>query len=179
MGNVDAAVDFSRLDSRALDVSADHRSVTVTLPRARLLEPRVDPARSHVVDRQRGLVDRVESLFEDNPTSERELYVLAQRKLAAAARAPGAGLVTSAERNTGTMLERMLRGLGFERGRGPLRIAPLARRASRQGVATRPLKLGRAAIPTRSSECRGDRSIGVACPGACRSSLRRSLPGGF
>ena len=114
MGNVDAAVDFSRLDSRALDVSADHRSVTVTL-RARLLEPRVDPARSHVVDRQRGLVDRVESLFEDNPTSERELYLLAQRKLAAAARAPGAGLVTSAERNTGTMLERMLRGLGFER----------------------------------------------------------------
>ena len=115
VGNVDAVVDFAGLDSRALDVSPDRRSVTVRLARARLLAPRVDPARSHVVDRQRGLVDRVESLFEDSPTSERELYLLAERKLAAAARDPASGLVPAAERNARAMLERLLRGLGFER----------------------------------------------------------------
>ena len=115
VGNVDAGVDFSRLDARGLDVSADRRSVTVTLPRARLLEPRVDPARSRVFERNRGLIDRLGSVFEDNPTSERELYLLAESKLAAAARDPASGLVPSAERNTRAMLERLMRGLGFER----------------------------------------------------------------
>lgn len=115
VGNVDAGVEFSGLDRRALEVSRDRRAVTVTLPRARLLEPRVDPARSRVFERERGLIDRIGSVFEDNPTSERELYLLAERKLAAAARDPAAGLVPSAERNTRAMLEGLLRGLGFER----------------------------------------------------------------
>jgi hypothetical protein len=115
VGNVDAGVDFSRLDSRALEVSPNRRAVMVTLPRARILEPRVDPARSRVFERERGLIDRIGSVFEDNPTSERELYLLSERKLAAVARDPASGLVPSAERNTRAMLERLLRGLGFER----------------------------------------------------------------
>jgi Protein of unknown function (DUF4230) len=115
VGNVDAGVDFSGLDARALDVSRDRRSVTVTLPHARLLEPHVDAARSHVVDRRRGLIDRVESVFQDSPTGERELYLLAQRKLAAAARDPASGLAPAAERNTRDILTRLLGGLGFER----------------------------------------------------------------
>ncbi len=81
VGNVDAGIDFSELDARAPDVSGDRRAVTVTLPRARLLEPRVDPGRSRVFERERGLIDRISAVFEDNPTSERELYLLAQRKL--------------------------------------------------------------------------------------------------
>jgi hypothetical protein len=117
VGSVDAGVDFSRLGPGALDVTNDRRSVTVTLPRARLLEPRVDPARSRVFARERGLVDRVESIFEDQPTSERQLYLLAERKLVAAARDPRSGLVVSAERNTEAMLQRLLGGLGFERVR--------------------------------------------------------------
>lgn len=115
VGKVDAGVDFATLDARALDVSGDRRAVTVTLPRARLLEPRVDPARSRVFERERGLVDRIGSVFEDNPTSERELYLLAESKLVAAARDPRSGLVASAERNTRAMLERLIRGLGYER----------------------------------------------------------------
>ncbi len=115
VGKVDAGVDFSSLDASALDVSGDRRAVTVTLPRARLLEPRVDPARSRVFERERGLIDRIGSVFEDNPTSERELYLLAERKLAAAARDPRSGLVSSAERNTRAMLERLIGGLGYER----------------------------------------------------------------
>ncbi|CAA9512290.1 MAG: hypothetical protein AVDCRST_MAG17-2069 [uncultured Solirubrobacterales bacterium] len=115
VGSVDAGVDFSRLRADALDVSADRRAVTVSLPRARPLEPRVDPARSRVFERDRGLIDRLGGVFEDNPTSERELYLLAERKLAAAARDPASGLVPSAERNTRVMLEGLMRGLGFER----------------------------------------------------------------
>lgn len=115
VGNVDAGVDFSALDARTLGVSGDRRAVTVTLPRARLLEPRVDPARSKVFERERGLIDRIGSVFEDNPTSERELYLLAERKLMAAARDPRSGLVASAERNTRAMLDRLIRGLGYER----------------------------------------------------------------
>ena len=68
------SADFSGLDASALDVFEDRRAVTVTLPRARLLGPRVDPARSRVFERERGLVDRIGSVFEDNPTSERELF---------------------------------------------------------------------------------------------------------
>lgn len=115
VGSVDAGVDFSRLDAEAIDVSADRRAVSLTLPRARALKPRVDTARSRVFERERGLVDRLGSVFEDNPTSERELYLLSERKLAAAAADPASGLVSSAERNTRAMLEGLLLGLGFER----------------------------------------------------------------
>lgn len=115
VGDVDAGVDFSRLDAQAIEVSPDRRAVTLTLPRARALEPRVDPARSRVFERERGLVDRLGSVFEDNPTSERELYLLSERKLAAAGQDPASRLVPSAERNTRVMLDGLLRGLGFER----------------------------------------------------------------
>ena len=114
-GTVDATVDLRGLKGDAIAVSEDRRSATITLPAPKLGAPRVDPARSRVFSRQRGLLDRAASPFEDNPTSERELYLLAERKLAAAARNPASGLVPSAERNTGAMLERLLRGLGFER----------------------------------------------------------------
>ena len=54
-------------------------------------------------------------MFEDNPTSERERYLLAERKLAAAARDSRSGLLSSAERNTRAMLERLIGGLGYDR----------------------------------------------------------------
>jgi hypothetical protein len=83
----------------------------VTLPHATLSQARVDPARSYVYDRERGLIDRVGSMFSDSPTSERELYLLAEKKLAAAA-AEG-GVTDRAEENTSRMLETLLRSLGF------------------------------------------------------------------
>jgi hypothetical protein len=36
----------------------------------------VDPNRSRVYDRDRGLFDRLESVFEDSPTGDRELFAL-------------------------------------------------------------------------------------------------------
>ena len=110
-GSVDAEVDFSALDERAIKVSADGERVEITLPRARLTQARVDPAQSQVFSRERGLLDRLGSVLSDNPTSERELYQLAQAKMQAAA--AQSDLRNRAERNTRTMLESMLRSLGY------------------------------------------------------------------
>ena len=60
----------------------------------------------------RGLQDRLGSVLSDNPTSERELYLLAQRRMEAAA--AGSGLQAQAEQNTRAMLESMLRSLGYQ-----------------------------------------------------------------
>src|SRR5688572_15538343 len=42
VGNVDASVDFSRVDGSTVDVSGDRRSATITLPPPRLSEVRLD-----------------------------------------------------------------------------------------------------------------------------------------
>ena len=110
-GSVDAEVDFSGLKDGAIRVSPDGRRVDITLPRARLTPARVDPDQSRVFSRERGLLDRLGSVLSDNPTSERELYRLAQAKMQAAA--DQSDLVARAEQNTRAMLESMLRSLGY------------------------------------------------------------------
>jgi hypothetical protein len=115
-GTVDAAVDFSTLsrDPDAVKVSDDREGVTLTLPAPRLTEPRLDPDRTRVYDRDRGVLDRVEDAFSDRPGDEQPLYQLAGDKLAEAA-AADPQLIRTAERNTRAMLGGLLRGLGFER----------------------------------------------------------------
>ena len=110
-GSVDAEVDFTTIDRGAIEVSADGRSARVTLPHAHLTRARIDPDRSYVFSRKRGLLDRLGSVLSDNPTSERQLYQLAEDRLEAAA--AQSGLVEQAERNTRAMLESMLRSLGY------------------------------------------------------------------
>jgi hypothetical protein len=65
-----------------------------------------------VFSRERGLLDRLGSVLSDNPTSERELYLLAQQRMQAAA--AESGLRAQAEENTTAMLQSMLRSLGYE-----------------------------------------------------------------
>lgn len=110
-GSVDATVDFSTLGERAVTVSPDRTSVTVSLPAPLLSEPRVDPQQSRVATRQRGVLDRLGSVFSDSPTSDHDLYVLAQQKMRTAADATD--LRARAEQNTRQMLEGMLRSLGY------------------------------------------------------------------
>jgi hypothetical protein len=110
-GSVDAEVDFSTIGEGAIKVSPDGERVEITLPHARLTPARVDPAQSRVFSRERGLLDRLGSVLSDNPTSERELYLLAQEKMQAAA--ASSGLLAQAEENTRAMLESMLRSLGY------------------------------------------------------------------
>ena len=110
-GSVDAEVDFSNLKGEAIKVSPDGTRVDVTLPHARLTPARVDPEQSRVFSRERGLLDRLGSVLSDNPTSERELYRLAQAKMQAAA--AQSDLQARAEQNTRAMLQSMLRSLGY------------------------------------------------------------------
>src|SRR5918995_998033 len=112
IGSVDAGVNFSGLDESAVDVSDDRRSVSIELPPATFREPELDLERSYVYDRDRGAIDRIQSLLGDDTGVEPELYALAEDKLAAAAR-DNSGLLARAEQNTRVMLEGLLRALGF------------------------------------------------------------------
>ena len=111
-GTVDAYLDFGTLDDQAIAITEDGKSVTVTLPHAQLSEARLDPEASKVVTRERGLLDRLGGVFSDTPTGEQQLYVLAEKKVEAAARA--GGVRARAEANTRTMLKGLLESLGFE-----------------------------------------------------------------
>jgi hypothetical protein len=114
-GNVDAGVDFGGLSASAVRVNEDRTEATITLPGATLSEARIDLERTRVFDTDRGLLDRAsDALGNGDADQERQLLRLAQRKLADAAR-ENPELLVSAERNTRSMLEGMLRGLGFER----------------------------------------------------------------
>ena len=113
-GSVDAVVDLGDLGPDSVIVAEDG-SVTVLLPSATLDDASVDHEASTVLDRDRGVLDRVGGAFSDVPTSERELYLEAESRLTEAA-ADGE-LLTKAEENTAAMLEELLTSAGFERVR--------------------------------------------------------------
>ena len=124
-GSVDASVDFRGVKGENLRVDEDRTAVTITVPRARLGEARVDLERTRVFDTDRGLLDRVGDVFGDGGADEeRQLLRLAQRKLAESARA-NPELLRTADANTKRMLEGLMRGLGFERV--TIRFAPAPR----------------------------------------------------
>ena len=112
VATVDAVVDFTTLSDGAVKVSDDGTSVVITLPPASLTDPVFDRELSHVMNRDRGLLDRVGSMFSDNPTSEEGLYTAADEKITAAAAATD--LQDRAQANTVAMLEAMLHSMGFE-----------------------------------------------------------------
>ncbi|MFF8831179.1 DUF4230 domain-containing protein [Streptomyces sp. NPDC015131] len=110
-GTVSAYVDLGRTGPRGVTVNKDRTAVTLRLPHARLGAPAMDPERSYAVSKQRGLLDRLGDLFSDNPADERAVNRLAAQRIAEAARQ--SGLTARAEKNTTTMLEGLLRSLGF------------------------------------------------------------------
>jgi hypothetical protein len=114
VGDVDATVDFARLDEGAVSVSEDRRAATITLPRPALSGARLDLERSYVYDRRQGVLNEIGQLFQDERNVEREVYLLAEEKLEAAARTSG-GLIGRAQANTREMLTSLLRALGFRR----------------------------------------------------------------
>ena len=111
IGSVDAYVDFSRLASDAIQVSGDRTAAQVRLPHAALDKPNLDHQRSYVFADERGIVDRVRAFFDSSPNDQARLYQLAERKIGDAA--AQSGLAARAEANTRTMLEDMLRTLGY------------------------------------------------------------------
>jgi len=113
LGSVDAVVDFGALTEAGVAMSADGGAVTVTLPQPQLGEPVLDLQHSHVMNRDRGVLNRIGGLFSDSPTSEHTLQSAAIEKIAAAADA--SGLRDRARESTRAMLSAMLGALGFER----------------------------------------------------------------
>jgi len=113
VGDVDAVVDFNGLDAKAVDVSSDRRSATITLPTPRFTDARLDVDRSRVVDHDRGVLNHIGSVF-GGGGSDRALYVLAERKLQGAARSDS-GLLARARVNTTRLLQGLLTSLGFRR----------------------------------------------------------------
>jgi hypothetical protein len=112
IGSVDAYVDFRKLGDDAVSVSADRKSVSITLPRAQLSQPNIDPDQSRVLNQDLGVIDRLGNLFSDQPNPQnQQMYQLAQQRLADAAKQ--VGLQKRAEDNTKATLEKLMRSLGF------------------------------------------------------------------
>ena len=111
-GTADAYVDFENLDDDAVTLSPDGNSATIVLPAPELAEVRLDPENSRVVDRDRGLVQRIGGAIGENPTDDTELYALAEDKLAAAA--AQSDVLERAETNTRDMLTTLAISLGVE-----------------------------------------------------------------
>ncbi len=111
-GTVNASVDLSALDPQHVTHNADG-SVLVTLPHATLGLAVLDPGHSHVMNRDRGFLDRLGGIFVDSPTSERALERAAITKMNRAARL--SALTDRAERNTAAMVKRLGAAAGIEK----------------------------------------------------------------
>jgi len=112
VGSVDATVDFSTMDDDSVIFDEESNSATVVLPAPQIGEPRIDLDNSGVMNRDRGVLDRIGGLFNDNPTAEIELIQEAEDKIAEAA--VGTELLSKAEENTTEMLTGLIEALGVD-----------------------------------------------------------------
>jgi hypothetical protein len=115
VGTVDATVDLRNLVVQAAATGVDG-ALVVRLPHARLGAVQLDAERSHVMNRDRGILDRVGGVFVDSPTSEQELERVSRRRIASAA-AKGE-LRERAETSTARMIE----DLAESTGAGPVEV---------------------------------------------------------
>jgi hypothetical protein len=110
VGTVDAMIDFSSLSTNAVRFDAETGHAVVYLPRPVIGRPVIDHDQSHVMNRDRGLFNRLGGVFNDNPTAEGDLYDAAEQKMAVAA--SQTGLVAMAEQSAQELLEPMITNLG-------------------------------------------------------------------
>jgi hypothetical protein len=112
IGSVDSYVDFRKLGDDAVSVSSDRKSVSITLPRAQLSKPNIDPDQSRVLNQDLGVIDRLGNLFSDQPNPQnQQMYQLAEQRLTDAAKQ--VRLQKRAEDNTKATLDKLMRSLGF------------------------------------------------------------------
>lgn len=109
-GSVDGVIDFSRLDPSAVVISG--KAVTITLPHAYLGPARLNAAQSHVLDRNRGVVDRAAAALGDGGTDD-AYWKAGQTKIAAAA-ASDPAVLQRAEDNARATLTSLATSLGYE-----------------------------------------------------------------
>jgi hypothetical protein len=111
-GSVRASVDFSQLDEDAIEVSDDGTTIRLTLPEPQLSDADIEESSARIINRNRGLIDRADDFFSENPTDDQPLYAAAEEKVAAAARE--SDLVEEARTNTEQWLTTFLGAAGFE-----------------------------------------------------------------
>jgi Protein of unknown function (DUF4230) len=109
-GTVIAYINFSGLKGSAITVSAGD-TVTIRLPGAQLEPAVLNVNQSYVFAEQQGLADRIATFFAGNPNSQQSVYIAADQRINAAARA--SPLRADAQRNTTAMLASMLASLGY------------------------------------------------------------------
>ena len=109
-GSVSAYIDLGTLSDKALTVDEERKSVQVRLPDPELGKPNIDQEHTYLYSQERGVFDRIKSLFET--ADQREFYVLAEKRIGEAAEE--AGLTARAERNTRQMLTGMFTTLGYK-----------------------------------------------------------------
>lgn len=110
-GEVEAEVDFSGLKSGAITVDESDNSVTVTIPPPTLSTARIDNSKTRIYSRERGILNRVGDFVSDQPVDDQPLYVEAEDRMEAAAKA--SDLAGVARENTEEMLTAMLGSLGY------------------------------------------------------------------
>ncbi|HYY10883.1 MAG TPA: DUF4230 domain-containing protein [Kineosporiaceae bacterium] len=108
-GDVDVAVDLAGLGSGAVTVDQTRTSATITLPKPQLAPARLDIGKSYVYSDEQGFVDRLRG---GDAGDMQEVYAAATNKLDTAAKQSGE-LTTRAEANTRSMLQGLLKSLGF------------------------------------------------------------------
>lgn len=112
-GSVIAGVDLGQVTGEDVETGGEPGSVTVTLPRSRILTSRLDNERTYVYDRQTDLLaDRSEELEARARKHAEETLVRA---------AVDAGLLDRSDRSVRRTVESLLRSLGFEEVRVELR----------------------------------------------------------
>ena len=109
-GTVEAYVDFAGIGEGAITQDANRR-VEITLPAAVLAKPNLDHQNTYVFAEQVGVLDWIQDTVDRDPNRQQLLYELAEQKIGDAAKQ--AGLIERAEANTRSMLDSMLRSLGF------------------------------------------------------------------
>lgn len=112
VGSVDATVDFSTMEEGSVIFDEETNSATIVLPAPKIGQPRIDLDNSGVMNRDRGVLDRIGGLFNDNPTAEIELIQEAEDKIAGAA--VDTELLDKARENTTKMLTGLIEALGVE-----------------------------------------------------------------
>ena len=105
-------MDFSELTDESIVFDESTGRAVVYLPAPTLGQPVIDFDSSGVLNRDRGVLDRIGGAFVDSPTGEESLIVAAGDKMVEAV--PATDLLERAEANTEKMLETLLGGVGVE-----------------------------------------------------------------
>lgn len=112
-GGVRATVDLSGLDSAAVQVDEKSEAIRIRLPEPVLGDADIDEESTRIIDRDRGVVDRISDAFVENPTDDIVIFTTAQERMNSAAQ--DSDLMERARANTESWFTTFLGAAGFEK----------------------------------------------------------------